>query len=204
MNVVKSATRKKKEKIPDYLIYEVMDGKPYYRKGYRDVLNKTKTLEEIMGSSTLQFILVDYLLGIIYSFIDRSKYYIATNEAGLHFKKKNNIANDIAIYNKALLTPDKISKKYADVPPQVVIEIDTKVETENDTIGINLKTQKMLDFGVERVIWIFTESRKVMVAVAGEDWLIKDWNKDVEIMDGHLFNIATYLEKEGIKLEEQA
>lgn len=202
MNATKSISRKGKEKIPDYLIYEVIDGKPYYRKGYRDVMNKTKTLEEIMGSSTLQFILVDYLLGIIYSFIDRSKYYIATNEAGLHFKKKNNIANDIAIYNKALLTPDKISKKYADVPPQVVIEIDTKVETENDTIGINLKTQKMLDFGVERVIWIFTESRKIMVATPGEDWLIKDWNKDVEIMDGHLFNIATYLEKEGIKLEE--
>lgn len=202
MNASKSAPRKKKEKIPDYLIYEVIDGKPYYRKGYKDVLNKTKTLEEIMGSSALQFILIDYLLGIIYGFIDRSKFYVATNEAGLHFKKKNNFANDIAIYSKQLLTPDKISKKYADVPPQVVIEVDMKTETEDNTVGINLKTQKMLDFGVEKVIWIFTESRKVMVATLGEDWLIKDWNKDVEIMDGHLFNIAAYLEKEGITLEE--
>lgn len=202
MYVSSSSPRQKKEKIPDYLIHEVIDGKPYYRKGYRQVLNKTKTLEEIMGSSSLQFIVVDYLLGIIYSFIDRSKYYVATNEAGLYLRKKQNVANDIAIYSKALLTPAKISNKYADVPPRLVIEIDTKTETEDEAVGIHVKTQKLLDFGVERVIWIFTDSRKVLVAAPGQDWVIKDWSKDVELMEGHWFNIAAYLEQEGIRLSE--
>lgn len=90
------------------------------------------------------------------------------------------------------------------MPPQVVIEIDTKSESKDNDLVINIKTQKLLDFGVARVIWIFTDTQKVMVAVPGQDWLIKDWHKDLEIMDGHIFNIATYLEKEGIRLEKQA
>ena len=47
--VTEKKKKKKAEKIPDYLIKEVMDGIPFYYKGYKDVLNKTKTKEEIMG-----------------------------------------------------------------------------------------------------------------------------------------------------------
>lgn len=88
MNVSRSAPRKKKEKIPDYLIYEIIDGKPFYRKGYKDVMNKTKTLEEIMGSNALQFIILQYLIRLIAKFDNEEKYYIANNEAGLHLGKK--------------------------------------------------------------------------------------------------------------------
>ncbi len=43
------------KKIPKHLIYEVTsDGKPIYYKGYKDVLNKTKTFEEITMESQLQ------------------------------------------------------------------------------------------------------------------------------------------------------
>ena len=36
--------------VPDYMIYEIMDGKPIYYRGYNDVLRKLKTLEEVMAS----------------------------------------------------------------------------------------------------------------------------------------------------------
>ncbi|MCU0393273.1 MAG: hypothetical protein MUE81_19345, partial [Thermoflexibacter sp.] len=55
----------KARKIPTALIYEVIDGKPVYRKGYKDVLNKKKTSEEIRGSSSLQAILI----GLITKFL---------------------------------------------------------------------------------------------------------------------------------------
>jgi hypothetical protein len=42
------------KKIPLALIYEIIDGKPIYYKGYREVIAGTKTIEEIMGASTLQ------------------------------------------------------------------------------------------------------------------------------------------------------
>ncbi len=40
-------------KIPDKLIYETIDGKPVYYKGYQDVIKLIKQFEEIMGSSKL-------------------------------------------------------------------------------------------------------------------------------------------------------
>jgi hypothetical protein len=52
-------------KIPEYLVYEIIGGKPYYRKGYREVLNNTKTLEAIMGSSLYQWVIIEYLLRVL-------------------------------------------------------------------------------------------------------------------------------------------
>ncbi|GAB3640652.1 hypothetical protein [Spirosoma arcticum] len=54
-----------RRRVPDALIYEIMDGKPIYRKGYRDVLSGEKTIQDIMGSSSLQAIIVYYLTGFI-------------------------------------------------------------------------------------------------------------------------------------------
>ena len=116
--------------IPSVLIHEIIDGKPLYRKGYRDVLAKTKTIEDIMGSSSLQFFIVDYILGLIYSQINRSKYLVATNEAGLHLDKRNNLAGDILLFDREILTIDKIDKHYSNVPPKISIEIDLDIELE--------------------------------------------------------------------------
>ncbi len=198
---------KKETKIPPRydLIFEVLNGKSFYRKGYRDVLRGTKTIEEIMPCSSLQWIVVDYLLGFIYSFIDRSKYWIATNEAGLHLEKNDNTGNDIAIYSKKVLTPDKISVHYADVPPKIIIEVDIKVDLEKMTVAdyIEMRTGKFLDFGVEKVIWILTKSQIIVVGRQGEELKITRWNEDIEIMDGHTFNVRQYLKSEGIPFTEK-
>ena len=49
------------KKIPTVLIKEILDGLPIYYKGYKEVLSAEKTLDDIMGTSTLQFLLVSYL-----------------------------------------------------------------------------------------------------------------------------------------------
>src|ERR1700712_5355178 len=91
---------RRKRKVPDYLVYEVMDGKPIYYRGYQSVLNKTKTLEQIIGCSSLQAELISYILSVVYQFIDRSKYRVYTNEIGNHIDAGNNLSNDIAIFDK--------------------------------------------------------------------------------------------------------
>ena len=53
--------RPKPRNVPDYLIYEIMDGKPIYYRGFREVLSGKKQAEEIMGSSLLQSYIVTYL-----------------------------------------------------------------------------------------------------------------------------------------------
>jgi hypothetical protein len=195
---------KSKRKIPDYLVYEVMDGKPIYYRGYQSVLNKTKTLEQIMGCSSIQAELISYLLSVIYQFIDRSKYRVYTNEIGNHIDAGNNLSNDIAIFDKTVLTADKINKKYPDVPPKIVIEIDTEADVSELTgFGyIYKKSKKLLDFGVERIIWIMINTQTVTVIEPNRDWQVREWNTDIELMDGHIFNIANYLAEEGIIIDE--
>jgi hypothetical protein len=189
------------KKIPKSLIYEMMDGKFIYRKGYKKVLSGEKTLEEIMGSSSLQSFVAAYIAKMIFKFIDEDKYFTLINEAGINLDHKNNLANDLAIYDKNVLKPSMISVKYADVPPKIAIEIDVKADYEDLTeLGyIYKKTQKLLNFGVEKVIWIITSVGKVTVSTKDKNWETMDWNKDIEIMDGYTFNVAEYLQKHGIE-----
>lgn len=206
------ATRKKKEaqggnqEIPAYLVYEVLEGKPVYYKGYKEVLAKNKTLDDIMGCSGLQAEIVSYLLKICYLAIDTRLFRIFTNEVGSHIDKRNNLSNDIAIFDKKTLPAEKITRHYPDVPAKIVFEVDLDCElgpeesfTENEYI--HTKVQKMLDFGVEKVFWITTKTRRVLVATPIANWEIIDWNKNIELFQGHNFNIGKHLEEEGINPE---
>lgn len=187
--------------VPESLIYEVLDGRPLYYQGYRDVLAGRKTAEEIMGSSTLQWVLVSYFMKIMYRSLDETRYWFASNEAGVHLDHRSNLSHDMAIYGRTVLTPDKINKKYASVPAVVAIEIDVKADLSNveDRNYVNLKTRKLLDFGTDKVIWIFTDSQQVMIAERTADaWLTMTWHRDLELHDGQLFNIGAYLQQEGI------
>lgn len=188
-----------KGKIPESLIYEIMDGKPIYRKGYRDVVSGKKTLEEIMGASTLQSVIVSHLMKVIFSFLDDDVYFVLTGEPGVHIDHRNNLANDIAIYDQTVLTPAKISKKYADVPPQIALEVDIEADVAEmtETGYLYKKTRKLFAFGVQKIIWVLTDAQVVMIATPERIETV-NWDKDVDIMDGHVFNIGAYLAKKGI------
>ncbi|MBN8823015.1 MULTISPECIES: Uma2 family endonuclease [unclassified Spirosoma] len=191
-----------RRKIPESLIYEIMDGKPIYRKGYRDVLSGKKTREEIRGASTLQSVIVSYLVILIGKFIDDDAYFVLTGEPGVHLDHRNNLANDIAIYDQTVLTPDKISKKYATVPPQIAIEVDIEADTAEMTENgyIYKKTRKLFEFGVQKIIWVLTDPQVVLIATPDRTETV-NWDRDIEIMDGHVFNIGAYLTKKGITIE---
>ena len=193
---------KPRKKVPDALIYEIMDGQPIYRKGYREVLSGKKTIEEIMGASTLQSVIVAYMVMQIGKFIDDDTYFVLTGESGVHIDHRNNLANDIAIYNQTVLTPAKISKKYADVPPLLAIEIDIEADTAalTETGYLYKKTRKLFNFGVAKLIWVLTEAQVVLIATPDRIETV-DWHKDVELMDGHTINIGAYLAKKGINAQ---
>ena len=110
----------------------------------------------------------------------------------------------VCVYEKSKLTPDKITENYLTIPPKIIIEVDISVELDsmNFTDYILAKTKNLLDFGTERVIWIFTRNKKVFVAEPGKDWFFTDWQNPVMLMDGITCNIAQYLSNEGIVLPE--
>ncbi|MGI4862787.1 MAG: hypothetical protein ACRYFZ_02620 [Janthinobacterium lividum] len=191
----------RRDLLRERLVRETLDGRPLYYLGYQAVLAGRKTAEEIIGSSSLQWVLVSYFMRIMLRQLDDKKYWFATNEAGVHLDHRNNLAHDVAIYEKAVLPPSQINDHYVQVPAKVVVEIDVRIDLQDqaDTNYVNRKTRKLLDFGTEKVIWIFTDSQQVLVAERGaEAWLTMGWHRELELLDGQFFNVGQYLADEGI------
>lgn len=188
---IKTRTRK----IPAKYIREVVNGKPYYYKGYKSVMNGTKQIEEIMGSSSLQSFLVGFIYGILFSKINRKKYSLTTNETGLHLGTKNNLATDIGIFLKEKVV---LNDKYFEIAPEVAIEVDVKIETDKDLDYVFSKSDEMMNFGTEKILWVITKHKKIFVFSKNETTQILDWNKDVTVMDGVVLNIHDLFEEEDI------
>ncbi len=196
-------TVKSKNKIAlSDLVYEQIDGRAVYYRGYKDVLNGKKTLEEIMSCSDLQGILVSLLNGVLFSKIDRKQYILSSNEFGLHIGKKDNLGIDLAIFEKKNI--EKLSGEYFKVAPKIVIEVDIKASIEitdypaKEMDYIFDKSQKLLDFGVEKVFWVTTKTRKIFMATQNQNWVIMDWDSTIEIMEDCKINLKTMLDEEEI------
>lgn len=184
---------------PSYLIYEVLNGRPLYYQGYKEVLAKNLNPESIIGSSALQSILVSLIYGYILNNRDKKKYIPVTNEAGVHMALTDNLSCDVAIFEKGTFA---ITTKYFDVPPKVVIEVDVKIDlAEFDGIEFNYvaeKNQRLFDFRVERVLWVLSKHRRVMIAVPNQDWIFTDWSNDITVMDNCVLNVERLLDEEMI------
>lgn len=200
------ATKTKRRKIPAYLVRETIDGVEFYYPGFRQVLNKQKKLDEIMGDSGLQFFLKDFLVEVLKSGLDKKLYRVAGGELGFHATLRNNLGLDVVIFDRAKLTPDQITPRYVTVAPKVVIEIDVNVELPDRNSDLFQeyvihKVENLFKHGVEKVIWFFTKSKKVFIALPDQPWQMDDWNKDVILFEDVKVNIAAFIEQEGFKLE---
>jgi Uma2 family endonuclease len=196
----KSSAKTKTKNIPASFIYEIIDGEAIFYKGTIDAVEQGKTVEEIMGSSTLQSIIIEYLLRVLFRELDEKKYHVLTNEQGLHLNKRSNLSADITIYEKSVFSVPDANKQYATLPPKVQIEVDLNIELINELSEINYinkKTNKLFQFGVEKVVWVLSSSKKVIVAQPNENWQIIDWHKEIEILDGVNISIGQYLQEHG-------
>ncbi|WP_353717943.1 hypothetical protein [Dyadobacter sp. 676] len=125
-------------------------GVQFTAKGYRDYLVGTKTVEEIMGTSTLQWFIITAILRQILDLFRPDDYLVGTNKPGIHVERGTNLANDIAIYRKGQLKIALDNIHYANVPPQVVIEVDVRADCSdlfsNEFEYVETKSQRLLDF----------------------------------------------------------
>ncbi len=197
MVAVKTKSKKeKKQVVPDYLIYEMLDGIPVYYRGYKDVLNKAKTLEDIMAYGALQIFLINLLKDYFHPIFGKENW-VWSGEAGLHITHKTNPSLDFIILPKSAFSYKKAKNKYLDTPPKVVIEVDTKADIESlpftGSEYVQKKTQELLDFGVAEVLWFFTLTEKVMTARPNQPWLTVDWKDTIEVM-GHSFSVQQVIE----------
>jgi hypothetical protein len=191
-------TKREAKKIPDILIREILRGEPLYYQGYKDVLKGIKQPEEIMGCSSLQSILVALLNGILFGKINRKKYWLGGNEAGLHLGHKNNLSTDLGIFLKEKVV---LNTNFFEVAPEVSIEVDVKIDVT--TLGEKLeyifgKSEEMIAFGSQKIIWILTKPKKIFVIAKDETTKVYDWNKEIEVIDGIIINLKELLDEEGV------
>ena len=201
MVVIATKRRPKFLKIPAHLVYEELDGQALPYRGYLEVLSGKKTFEEIMGNSSLQAVLVSIINWFVNNNINRKKYLVASNESGLHVSSGSNLANDIAIFEKDKIT---LTDKYFDVSPKIVIEVDIKIALEGTGLTSDLeymlnKSQKMLDFGVEKVIWITTQTKKIFVITPNAPWYLVNYDENITLLDDCILNLAQLLKDEEIE-----
>lgn len=195
--------QRRTRKVPDYLVREMINGIPFFYKGYKEVLTKNKTFEDIMADSGLQSLIKKYLYDLLLRHLDPAVYEVFMGEVETHLEHKSNLGLDIAVFETAMLPGDKFDFKYLAVVPRLVIEVDMKVSLDETGLQsfedfLNLKTQKLFDFGTKRLLWVLTRSKKVVVATPGEDWKIIDWNKNIEVWLGIEANIGNHLKTRGI------
>ena len=199
--VVENKSTKKKrgrKKIPDYLVYEILGNKKIYYKNYEKVLSGELPPEAIMGSSDLHAWIIDLILKVLYSNLNHKNYRIFSGEVGYFYtpsRSKKWLNLDIAIISKEKLKKPKGT--YLKIPPEVVIEVDTKADLSDigDEYYI-IKTEKLLKSGVKKVIWVFTDAKKIQIAESKKPWIIVDFDYDFEIIDNINMNLEKLLKEE--------
>jgi len=200
--LVRSIEKEKKGKpeIPSFLIRDVIDGEPFYYKVYREVLNKTKTFEEIIGCSTLQALIVHFIQKTLWKNLNEDAFHVFSNEAGLQFSKKVRYGLDLAVFDIATLPFENIDEHYANVPPVLIVEVDMKVDTKHlsEEEFVRLKTNSLLDHGAGKVIWITSKNQKVLVAGKDQNWIEQSLYEEFELMNGIKANVGDYLRKKGV------
>jgi hypothetical protein len=83
--------------------------------------------------------------------------------------------------------------------PFLDIKIDlAETEWNNEIEYLLDKSQKLLDFGVERIIWITTKAKKIFVITPSDKWYVVNYQEDIQVLDDCVLNIARLLEEEGI------
>ena len=117
-----TAKRKKRHrKIPEALVYEIVDGKPIYFKGYRDVVNGKLKTEEIMPESSLQAWLKTQLSSMLLFLLRDKGYEVLAGELGLILPEGNRRGVGICIYKADNF---HLSRHFLRSAPEIVIEID--------------------------------------------------------------------------------
>lgn len=192
--------QREREKLLAQLVYETdAAGKPVYYAGFQDVLNQTIEPEAVTGASALQSYLVDLVVNFLHLHPDAKAYRFFYNEVGIQIGRKKWRACDIAIYQRERLKDYELTNTYMSLPPDVVVEIDTRADLSKYTYQQDYffeKTRQLHEFGVKKVVWIFTESHPVIWESSSADTIIvhQRWDIDITLTEGMMFNLARLIE----------
>ena len=188
---------KKRDRLLRLLTYEVVDGRPIYYRGYRDVLEGKKHPEEVMGSSALQSKVLEMLLRFLFLRLPADKFRVATGEVGVITSEGNVRSLDIGVFPVSKVREYENLPHYYPVPPDVVIEVDVKAHLEDGDSATYIlqKSRELLTFGVEKVVWILTSTESVFVFEKGKKPVIYDWEDEIHLLEDVKLRLSDILKR---------
>lgn len=188
------------EDIPCILIHDIIDGKPYCYKEYLDILVAKACNNRKTNRLHLQAVINNYLLGVLFKELSQDRDLMISVTPGLYINERNVLTCGITVFERNKLT---IDHKYAQAPPKIALEVDVKVKLRDITEDqyVTLKINKLVNFGVEKVIWFFSKQQKVIIAT-NQSRFSSEWNKEVNILPGISCNVGNYLQSERLRLTE--
>ncbi len=120
--------------IPNYLVSEIIDREKYYYKNFRKVLNKSLTLEAVMGCSELQARIISAILQYLYKNVNTRHFDVLLGEVEVHLSANNNFSIDVAVFDRHL--PKNRNKNgYLSVAPLYAFEVDINIEQDQEEEG---------------------------------------------------------------------
>jgi len=55
-----------------------------------------------------------------------------------------------------------LNDKYFEIAPKIATEVDVKIETDKDLDYVFSKSEEMMSFGTEKILWILTKHKKYL------------------------------------------
>ena len=123
-----------------------------------------------------------------------------SNEVGIHISTGLNFSCDLVAFDKTVLAATDDDTHYYTFPPKFVIEVDTNGDFSDKIFEDYLfkKSQRLLKFGVEQMIWILTASKTVTVGSPNGTFITHSWERPIEIFKGHPLVLQDLLDRKSV------
>ena len=183
-----------KKGIPGYMLYEMYEKKIVRYAGYQDVIEGLRLSGELEKRNDIQSMIYDRLTAFLNTRLSKSFDMVLARVIEINLGNCTVCVVDLAIGEEVEVFRAKKPYAQLDTLPKYVIDIDIKAsedDIEDPITYCHDKIDRLLAHGIEYVIWIFSTSKKIIIAQKGKNWEIIGWDQSF----AHIENIEINLNK---------
>ena len=165
------------------LTYELVNGQPVLYRGHQSVRRGQKTLNELYLVSPQQQQFLSALCFNLHADFGQEYFILSNSQLRLQMDERNYRAIDVAVVKKN--TKKTLDSEVLHQAPEFIFLVGTRAslfDLPHPFSYYHQKAQDLLNFGVQKVVWLFPEKQQLMVAsTSRKRWPLQDWNRPVEL-----------------------
>ena len=168
------------------LTYELVNGQAVLYRGHQAARRGQKSLKELYASSPQQRRILSDLCFDLHQDFGQEYFILSSPQLRLEIDDNNWRAIEVAIVRKN--TRKTMDSAVLSQAPEYVFLIDTKaslLDLRHPFSYYHQKASDLLDFGVQKVVWLFSQKQQLMVAsTSRKRWPLQDWDQPVWLEPG--------------------